>query len=193
MSRARCKRETTVASTALPLRQLGDQEADIVRLVSPITKYAVSITDPATVRYHLEKAVWLATHGRPGPVWIDVPLDVQGAEVDPDGRAASIPRTEEPGRTAEPRRLPREGAGGGLASWPPVAPAAQADGALRGAFDEEAARRERCETLCAPERGRASRDPRRQRHPVGRGVPICSTGSSTPSASRSARPGTPAT
>ena len=68
------KRETTVASTGLPLRQLGDQEADIVRLVAPITKYAVSVADPRTARYHLEKAIWLATHGRPGPVWVDVPL-----------------------------------------------------------------------------------------------------------------------
>ena len=60
--------DTTVASTALPLRQLGDQEADIVRLVAPITKYAVSIADPSTVRYHFEKATWLATHGLAGRV-----------------------------------------------------------------------------------------------------------------------------
>ena len=71
--------DTTVASTSLPLRQLGDQEADIVRLVAPITKYAFSIVDPATVRYHFEKATWLATHGRPGPVWLDIPLNVQAA------------------------------------------------------------------------------------------------------------------
>ena len=62
---------------------MGDQEADIVRLVAPITKYAVSITDPNTVRYHFEKATWLATHGRPGPVWLDIPLNVQAAQVDP--------------------------------------------------------------------------------------------------------------
>ena len=78
------RRDTTVASTALPLRQLGDQEADIVRLVSPITKYAVSIVDPATVRYHFEKATYLATHGRPGPVWLDVPLNVQAAQIEPE-------------------------------------------------------------------------------------------------------------
>lgn len=77
------KRETTVASTGLPLRQLGDQEADILPVVTPITKYAVSVTDPASIRYHLEKALFLARDGRPGPVWIDVPIDVQAAPVDP--------------------------------------------------------------------------------------------------------------
>lgn len=78
------KRETTLWSTPLPLRQLGDQECDIVASVSPITKYAVMITDPNEVRYHLEKALYLATHGRGGPVWLDVPLDVQAAPVDED-------------------------------------------------------------------------------------------------------------
>ena len=73
------RRDTTVASTSLPLRQLGDQEADIVRLVAPITKYAVCVVDPGTIRYHFEKATWLATHGRPGPVWLDIPLNVQAA------------------------------------------------------------------------------------------------------------------
>jgi acetolactate synthase I/II/III large subunit len=64
------------------LRQLGVQEVDIVSLVSPITKYAVTVTDPTSIRYHLEKAVHLARSGRPGPVWIDVPLDVQAAPID---------------------------------------------------------------------------------------------------------------
>jgi acetolactate synthase-1/2/3 large subunit len=66
------------------LRQLGVQETDIVSIVSSITKYAVTIVDPASIRYHLEKAVCLARLGRPGPVWIDVPLDVQAAEIEPD-------------------------------------------------------------------------------------------------------------
>ena len=76
------KRETTIASTGLPLRQLGDQEVDILPVVKPITKYAVSVTDPAMIRYHLEKALFQARDGRPGPVWIDVPIDVQAAPVD---------------------------------------------------------------------------------------------------------------
>jgi len=64
------------------VRQMGFQEIDIVSLVHPITKYAVTVMEPLTVRYHLEKAVHLAKHGRPGPVWIDVPLDVQAAMID---------------------------------------------------------------------------------------------------------------
>jgi len=78
------KRETLVSSTRLPLRQLGDQEVDIVRMVKGITKYVFQILDPASIRYHLEKALYLATHGRPGPVWLDIPIDVQGAQIDPE-------------------------------------------------------------------------------------------------------------
>jgi acetolactate synthase-1/2/3 large subunit len=77
------KWETTVRSTNLPLRQLGDQEIDIVKVVTPITKYAVMVTDPNTIRYHLERALHLATSGRPGPVWLDVPVNIQGAQIDP--------------------------------------------------------------------------------------------------------------
>ncbi|MFI5298745.1 MAG: thiamine pyrophosphate-binding protein [Polyangiales bacterium] len=70
------------------VRQLGFQEIDIVATVTPLTKYAVLVTEPNDIRYHLEKAVWLALHGRPGPVWIDIPLDVQAANVDPDAMRA---------------------------------------------------------------------------------------------------------
>ena len=66
----------------LNLRQLGDQEADIVSMVSPITKYAKTIYNPLDVKYELDKAIAIALDGRPGPVWLDVPLDVQGATVD---------------------------------------------------------------------------------------------------------------
>jgi acetolactate synthase-1/2/3 large subunit len=68
----------------MPLRQLGDQEIDIVSMVRGITKYAVVLQDPMDTRRVVEKALWLARRGRPGPVWIDVPIDVQGALVDPD-------------------------------------------------------------------------------------------------------------
>ena len=78
------KTETTVRHTGLPLRQFGDQELDIEELVRPITKYAAMVTDPRTIRYHLEKALYLASNGRPGPVWLDIPLDVQAAKIDPD-------------------------------------------------------------------------------------------------------------
>lgn len=66
------------------LRQLGVQEINIVSIVQPITKYAVTILDPETIRYHLEKALCLARSGRPGPVWIDIPLDVQPVMIAPD-------------------------------------------------------------------------------------------------------------
>ena len=64
------------------VRQMGVQEVDIVSMVAPITKYAVTVMEPADIRYHLEKAVHLARTGRPGPVWLDLPLDVQGSMID---------------------------------------------------------------------------------------------------------------
>lgn len=90
------KRETLMSTYKIPgLRQLGDQEIDIVRMVSGITKYAVTVTDPATIRYHLERAVYLAEHGRPGPCWIDVPIDVQSAQIEPASLTAYDPREDE--------------------------------------------------------------------------------------------------
>ena len=86
------KFETTVASCPeLGLRQLGDQEINIVDMVRPVTKYAVMITDPAAVRYELEKAVHIAMSGRRGPVWLDIPLNVQSAEIDPAALRAYTP------------------------------------------------------------------------------------------------------
>lgn len=73
------KQSETTRGTGVPLRQLGTQEADVIKIVRSLTKYAVMITDPSTVAEHLEQALHLATSGRPGPVWIDVPMDVQGA------------------------------------------------------------------------------------------------------------------
>ena len=78
------KRETTTWSTNIPLRQLGDQEFQIIDCVNNMTKYAVMVTDPKMIRYHLEKAWYLCNNGRKGPVWIDVPLDIQSAIVDTD-------------------------------------------------------------------------------------------------------------
>lgn len=74
------KRSDMIGSSGV--RQLGLQEADIISIVKPITKYAVTVTEPKTIRYHLEKAAFLAKTGRSGPVWIDIPLDVQGAKID---------------------------------------------------------------------------------------------------------------
>ncbi|MFV0280220.1 MAG: thiamine pyrophosphate-binding protein [Rhodoblastus sp.] len=65
------------------VRQMGPQEVDIVSIVKPITKYAATVLDPMDIRRHLEEAVHLATSGRRGPVWIDIPLDVQAATIAP--------------------------------------------------------------------------------------------------------------
>jgi len=65
-------------------RQIGDQEFDIVSTVKNMTKYAVMIKDKNDILYELEKAYELATTGRPGPVWIDIPLDIQGSNVELD-------------------------------------------------------------------------------------------------------------
>lgn len=75
------KKETTYCSE-IPLRKFGVQEANIVEIVKSITKYAVMVTDPNMIAYHLEKAFYLCESGRPGPVWIDIPLDIQGSMVD---------------------------------------------------------------------------------------------------------------
>lgn len=77
------KRETTIAACPeLNLRQLGDQEFNVIDSVKNMTKYAVMVTEPLEIAYHLEKALYLALNGRGGPVWLDIPLDVQGAKVD---------------------------------------------------------------------------------------------------------------
>lgn len=76
------KRETTVWSTGLAMRQLGDQEFPVVEAVKCMTKYAYMVTEPESIKYHLEKAWFLATSGRKGPVWLDIPVDVQGALID---------------------------------------------------------------------------------------------------------------
>jgi acetolactate synthase-1/2/3 large subunit len=65
------------------LRTLGVQEINIVDIVKPITKYAVMVTDPQSIRMHLDHAIRTATHGRPGPVWLDIPADVQNAKIEP--------------------------------------------------------------------------------------------------------------
>jgi len=86
------KRETLLATYNLPhLRQLGDQEVDIVAMARGITKYAVTVTDPQTIRYHLERALFLTGSGRPGPCWLDIPIDVQAAQIDPAALRAYDP------------------------------------------------------------------------------------------------------
>jgi acetolactate synthase-1/2/3 large subunit len=83
------------------VRQMGVQEVDIVSMVAPVTKYAVTVMEPAEIRYHMEKAVHLALTGRPGPVWIDLPLDVQGASID-ETSLRGFDKAEEPLRGLAP-------------------------------------------------------------------------------------------
>jgi acetolactate synthase I/II/III large subunit len=96
------KFETTLASVpGSGLRQLGDQEINIIDIVRPVTKYAKMIVDPTTIRAELEMAIKLAVSGRPGPVWLDLPLDVQGAPLD-DAPMPALP-------TPLPRACPDDG------------------------------------------------------------------------------------
>lgn len=93
------KSKETCYNATVPLRQFGVQESNIVAVVKPLTKYAIMINDPQDILYELEKAACLAMTGRPGPVWIDVPLDIQGAVVDP---ATLRHFTPEPALIAKP-------------------------------------------------------------------------------------------
>ena len=76
------------------VRQLGVQEVDIVSMARPVTKSARLVTDPFTVRAEVEGALHTARHGRPGPVWLDVPLDVQATEIDPATQIPFVPTPE---------------------------------------------------------------------------------------------------
>ena len=77
------------------LRSLGDQEYDITRMTEHMCKYAVMLEDPADIRYHMEKAWHLMNVGRPGPVWIDVPVNFQGADIDPESLRGYSPEEED--------------------------------------------------------------------------------------------------
>jgi len=81
----------TVRASGLPLRTVGEQEFDICRVVEPMTKYCEMVTDASQIRMCLEKALFLATHGRPGPCWLDLPLDVQNARIEPSTLLAFNP------------------------------------------------------------------------------------------------------
>ena len=86
------------------LRQFGIQESDIVELMKPVTKYAVTVKDPLTIRYHLEKAIHLATTGRPGPVWLDVPLDVQSKLINENDLSGYAPPAAAPSPSPEEKK-----------------------------------------------------------------------------------------
>lgn len=81
--------------TEVPLRAMGDQEYDIVKAVKHMTKYAVMIEDPKNIRYELERAWHLATTGRPGPVWIDIPVNFQGCYIETDDLMGYDPQIDD--------------------------------------------------------------------------------------------------
>jgi len=78
------KRATMLNNCNLPIRQMGDQEVDIVSVVKSLTKYAVCVKEPKEIKYHLDKAIYLATHDRFAPCWIDIPIDVQSSIIEED-------------------------------------------------------------------------------------------------------------
>lgn len=91
----------TTRYTQIPIRTYGSQEADIIEIVKPITKYAVMLTDPQKTVYELEKALYLAQSGRKGPVWIDVPLDVQNMRIESDQLEHFIPQERQSADTED--------------------------------------------------------------------------------------------
>jgi len=87
-------KELTTNYTGLKLRQLGDQEFNVVETVKNFTKYAIQVNDPQQIKYYLEKAYHLATTGRKGPVWVDIPLNVQSVNIDPEVLSGFVPKNE---------------------------------------------------------------------------------------------------
>ena len=78
------------------LRQVGTQELDVVSMVKSVTKYAVTVYEASEVKYHIQKALYLSMQGRPGPVWVDIPVDVQWTYLDSDKLIEFLPETELP-------------------------------------------------------------------------------------------------
>ena len=86
------KRATCLATTPVPgLRQLGDQEGEIIPMARGITKYAAVVERAEDIAWHMDQALHLASSGRPGPVWLDIPIDVQSANIDPAALRRFVP------------------------------------------------------------------------------------------------------
>ena len=111
--------DTTARSTGLGIRAMGDQEFDITKAVASMTKYCEMVIDPMRVRFCLEKALYLSQTGRPGPCWLDIPLNVQGAYVEADELAGFDAADYEAGGTGwgekagNPHQIPEDLAGAG--------------------------------------------------------------------------------
>jgi acetolactate synthase I/II/III large subunit len=85
----------TTRHTGIPLRTFGQQESDIISLVEPITKYSIMITNPNQIAYELDKALYFSQNGRKGPVWIDIPLDIQNMRVVPEELERFLPTEQQ--------------------------------------------------------------------------------------------------
>lgn len=96
------KYPATVRSTGYNMRIYGDQEFDITKVVAPMTKYAEMVTDARMIKYHLQKALYFAKSGRPGPVWVDIPLDIQWGYVEEKELIDYNPVTD---KNTEPRKV----------------------------------------------------------------------------------------
>ncbi|MDO5350372.1 MAG: thiamine pyrophosphate-binding protein [Lachnospiraceae bacterium] len=116
--------DTTARWSGVGIRAMGDQEFDICQAVACMTKYCEMVIDPKRIRFCLEKAMYLAQSGRPGPCWLDIPLNVQGAFVETEELAGFDPEDYEAGKTgwaapsgqgdaAEPAEIPEDRAGCG--------------------------------------------------------------------------------
>ncbi len=98
------KKKETIRNSDLNIRQIGTQEADIISIVESISKYSVMVNDPNEIGYHLEKAIHLAQTGRPGPVWLDIPMDVQSAQIEIDKLRKFIPKEIDKEYTENPSK-----------------------------------------------------------------------------------------
>ena len=96
--------DTTARWSGVGIRAMGDQEFDICKAIDCMTKYSEMVIDPMRIRYCLEKALYLARSGRPGPCWLDIPLNVQGAFVETEELPALTRLTTRPEETAGPER-----------------------------------------------------------------------------------------
>jgi len=90
------KKFTTFQSNVKGVRTLGCQELNIIEIVKPITKYATMVKNPTSIKWHLEKAYHMATTGRPGPVWLDIPLDIQASEIKEEDLDSFVSKYENP-------------------------------------------------------------------------------------------------
>lgn len=109
--------DTTARWSGVGIRAMGDQEFDITKAVDCMTKYSEMVLDPMRIRYCLEKALYLARSGRPGPAWLDIPLDVQGAYIEADELVGFDPGDYEKGGTGwafyGSHEIPEDRAGAG--------------------------------------------------------------------------------